>query len=190
MPFANDPVTANTIWQYVQSIMGQSPLGPSGEVLPGNNATGTSGTGTVTNPWPGVTNPGATSGVPAASPGTSGAAVGGVSGFIGPGGGVYPQTSPLPGGGVSAPFGSSASDGPPMWLAKNALAAYQRGDTKYRDHLLADPTIAGDPHLHNFIVGLFAGDPDRIKEANYYSTNPSYNGWNDAAGNGIPGDGL
>jgi hypothetical protein len=120
----------------------------------------------------------------APQPGSTGPAL------IGNGGGVGPTTSPKPGGGVFAPFGSSSSDGPPMWLAKNALAAYQAGNTKYRDHLLADPTIAGDPHLHNFIVGLFNGDPDRIKEAQYYSTNPSYNGWNNAAGNGIPGDGL
>ncbi len=111
------------------------------------------------------------------------------AGYMAPG----PYTLPVsdkPGGGKDAPFGGSSSDGPPMWLAKNALAAYQSGDTKYRDHLLNDPTIKGDYHLYNFVVGLFAGAADKIAEAKYYSTNPSYNGWNNAAGNGIPGDGL
>ncbi len=111
------------------------------------------------------------------------------AGYMAPG----PYTLPVsdkPGGGKDAPFGGSSSDGPPMWLAKNALAAYQSGDTKYRDHLLNDPTIKGDYHLYNFVVGLFAGAADKIAEAKYYSTNPSYNGWNNAAGDGIPGDGL
>ncbi len=168
MPFINDNVGAsgNNIWDYIQKILlaGQDPTA---------SATSVGAAATPGSPFP-----------------TSGT----VTGLQAPGpvkgSGIGPVTTPLPGGGVAAPFGGTGSDGPPMWLAKNALAAYQRGDTKYKDHLLADPTIAGDPHLHNFIVGLFAGDPDRIKEANYYSTNPSYNGWNNAAGNGIPGDGL
>ena len=93
----------------------------------------------------------------------------------------------LPTSGVFAPFGITA-DAPPAWLAKNALDAYNRGDTRYRDHLLSDPTIANDPHLRNFVTGLFAGNQDRIAEAQHYATNPSYSGWNNAAGNGIPGD--
>ena len=79
--------------------------------------------------------------------------------------------------------------GPPAWLAKAALAAYQSGNTKYFNHLLSDPAIAGNPHLKNFVTGLMQGDPSRITEANYYATNPSYNGWNNAMGDGIPNDG-
>lgn len=99
----------------------------------------------------------------------------------------------LPGGGEYAPFGAagvSGAKGPPAWMAKLVLQAYKDGNTKYMQHLLSDPGIAGNPHLANFIKGVFAGNADKIAEANYYATNPSYNGWNNAAGDGIPGDGM
>jgi len=132
-----------------------------------------------TFPVTGVTPPGATS-----VPGVGSSNPRGLPTYL-PTGSMPPGG--LPTTGVYAPFGITA-DAPPAWLAKNALDAYNRGDTKYRDHLLSDPTIAGDPHLKNFVVQLFQGNADRIAEAQHYATNPSYNGWNNAAGNGIPGD--
>lgn len=173
----------------------------------------------VANPWSGaqrallhVLTGGASAGLPAAPPAggapgggwldllsTTGDGVGGPA--LSPGG-VPPSqggtgTGSLPpgaqgppaGGGSYAPFGQPGTDSPPAWLAQRALAAYQSGNTAYFAHLLADPTISGNQHLRNFILGLQQGDPARVKEAQYYAGNPSYNGWNNAAGDGIPGDG-
>lgn len=100
-------------------------------------------------------------------------------------------------GGVTDVWGNPATqDGPSAWFAKAALNAYNSHNTAGLQHLLNAVTGPNGPqgsllnHYLNFIKGLMAGDPTRIQEAQYYATNPSYNGWNNAAGDGIPGDGM
>lgn len=164
------PYTGADLWNAIQNLMngfnpGSAAAGSA--VSAANN--GSFGTSLVNN-------------------GINPAAVGvGASGGFG---GVNPGSG---GGGMYAPFGengAAGAKGPPMWLAKLVLQAYKSGNTAYEAHLLADPGIAGNPHLANFVKGVFAGNADKINEANYYATNPSYNGWNNAAGDGIPGDGM
>lgn len=154
-----------------------NPLKPGSGIQPPSAAS---------NPWTGGTVPALIS----AAPPVSAAGVNAINRAAGPAAANVAAAGG--GGGMFAPFGNlslSTTDAPPAWLAKNALAAYQAGNTKYFQHLLSDPTISGDPHLANFVRGLMAGDPSRVSEAQYYATNPSYNGWNNAAGDGIPGDG-
>jgi hypothetical protein len=99
------------------------------------------------------------------------------------------------GGGVSSVWGNpSSQDSVDAWFAKAVLKA--QSDPAYMQHLLSSVTGPNGPtgslltHYLNMIKGVMAGDPTWIKEATYYAGNPSYNGWNNAAGDGIAGDGM
>jgi len=90
------------------------------------------------------------------------------------------------------PWGGPNADGPPAWLAQEALKAYNAGDQARMKHLLDSATGPDGPkgtlghHIVNFLTELFAGSQDRIKEAMYYQTNPSIAGVPNFGG--TPGD--